>query len=140
MSSTSKSASWSPVIPGTNLSRIEVIQQMVELYREPNDQGMFRLLRYEVLTVGQIAAIRGLSRQRVYIKMLQAGIGVPKRDALVAGTLHAEHLNAALRAVTVILANPNKLRGEHIVALEKLGSPGVVRHLTGVDVRKGEIV
>lgn len=139
MKFTSNTTNWRPMFPGTTISRMEIAQQMVDLYHDPNDEAMFRLMRYNVLTVGQIAALRQLSRQRVYIKMLQQGVSPPERVHIVSGTLNAEHVNAILRAIVIISTAPNKFRAEHLEGLRRAGSPGLIQHLTGVDIRKGEI-
>lgn len=144
MSFTLSTAEWSPVIPGTKTSRFEAAQQMVELVAalgtEHADERLRQLSRLDVLTVGQLAALRGVSRQRLYIKLMQLGLPLPTRSRTVNGTLHPEYTAAILRACTVLGTHRNSLRADHIEGVRRAGTRALMLRLTGIDTRKGEVV
>jgi len=126
------------MVPDAYVSRTEVCQQIVDLAYgvEDRDVSLRTLARTGVVSVGQMATLCGLTRQRSYVKLLQWGIEIP--EYAVRGVVSKEHANDLLRACVQMKSNKH-IEPDLFQRLKEAGSRNVVFHLTGVDIgRKDE--
>lgn len=131
---------WSPVIPGTNIDRVDIIVTARSAYQERIkygriDENQFnKLARAGVLSIIQIADIYGWERQSVYVRFWKAGIELPKHTAR--GRLepkYLEILELAVKAKRLGKPVPPPIRDELRIAT----SPSLLEHLTGIQVAGG---
>lgn len=142
----SNKTEWSSLVPGTDVLRLEVVLLTDDLRRavaiedkQEVEKLFVRLAGLQVLSVGQLSSVLGVSRQRVYIKLLQLGIPYAPQSRRRNGWINLDYWNNMVMVVRLMEQNPSLLRSEHVELLEYAGSPGIVQHLTGVNVRTGVI-
>lgn len=137
--------SVSPYVPGTKVSRLVLLQDALALYHStqifvPEDGGeprrlLLKLTDHRVLTVGQLAAIVGQTRQNLYVKFLRMGIELPDAERSVRGNIDPRGLE------TMLLVTKDLIRGvqpseDLLDHLPYCGPPAIIKHLTSYDYRK----
>lgn len=125
---------WEHTVPGTEVPRLEVAQSMVEMWysedRKEKDSLLRHLAMCNVLSVGQLAKLRQLTRQRVYVKLLQWGVDIPSES--VRGSFDCTRVNDFVRAITLMVEDPANYQSKAEKFIAGIGTPAVVEHLTGL--------
>lgn len=94
---------WTPTVPGTGVARPLFIKRLIMAHETAmvrdtarTTQLFIEVAKHRVLSAQQLSNVFGLSRQRVYIKLLQYGIGNPDPEKRWVGHINPKQLRGLL--------------------------------------------